>query len=50
LQKDIKDIQRLITFHAGEGMRVNINLVEKMEYSRGGKFRYVISKVNYDKI
>jgi hypothetical protein len=48
LQKDMLDIRRLIAFHAGEGIRVNINLVDKMEYSRGGKFRYVISKVNDD--
>lgn len=42
---DEKKIIALLSFNAGEGIRIQINKVEQIEQTSAGKFKYVITKV-----
>ena len=45
-KKDEKAIMDLLRYNAGEGIDICINIVDEIEHTSGGKFRYVISKVH----
>lgn len=44
-KKDEKAILDLLKYNAGEGIRIFIDIVDEIEQTSAGKFRYVISKV-----
>ena len=44
-QERLLDWKKLLEFHCGQGVKVNVKLVESIETPYSGKMRYVISKV-----
>lgn len=46
--KEKAQAQKVMEFHCGEGIMVKINIVDYIEVPISGKFRYVISKFNFN--
>jgi len=47
-ENDLDNAKKVLEYHCGEGVKVNINLVDAIEVPKSGKFRYVISKIDFN--
>ena len=45
-KKDIEYMHEILAYHVGEGIRVQVDIVDDIPLLPNGKFKYVISKVN----